>query len=108
VPVYPSYLQPYMPYITVTFFFIDGLFFGLAARSNIRGIVLLFVGLIVAEFISLLVIAIVDRSLLSAIVHAGIHSIESVGLSSLVLTFGAVLWVIGFSAGWLWLNGIVK
>jgi hypothetical protein len=99
VPVYPPYLQPYAPYITVLFFFVDGLIFGLAARSSIRGIVLIFVGLIVADFISLSVIAIVARGLLSAIVHAGIQVLESVSLSSLVLTFGAVLWVIGFGAG---------
>lgn len=97
--LYPLFLQPYAPYITLVLFLVDGLIFGYAARASLRGVVLLFVGLIIADFIGLSIVAIVARGLLSAIVHAGLQLLQSVDFNSIVVTFGIVLWIVGFAIG---------
>lgn len=97
--LYPPFLQPFAPYITLILFLVDGLIFGYAARSSLKGVVLLFVGLVVADFIGLSIVAIVARGLLSSIVHAGLQLLQSVDFNSIVVTFGIVLWIVGFAIG---------
>lgn len=96
---YPAFLEPYAPYITLILFFVDGLIFGAASRAGAKAIVLIILGLAIADIIGFAIVATLARTLLSQVISDLVEVLKSFNFSSITLTFGVFLWVVGFVVG---------
>ena len=99
MPFYPTALQPYVPLLTLLFFFVDGLIFGVAIGKSVKGLVLFIAAFALADFIALTFIAVLAHDLLHAILTTLISFLQSFSLSSITMTFGMVLWFVGLAVG---------
>lgn len=94
--LYPSFLEPYAPYITLVLVFVDGLLFGVAIKKAITSIVLIIVGLIVAYFIGL---SFVPSISYNSILNAVSSYISTTHFGQLIISFSVVLFIVGFGIG---------
>lgn len=94
--LYPTFLEPYAPEVTIILVFVDGLLFGLAIKKAIVSVVLLLVAFAISYFVGL---AFIPSFSFSSILKYIVDYSKGIQFGQIVVSFTVLVFFIGLGIG---------